>query len=295
MIRKYDSYHKSVLLKESLDFLVYEKTGCYLDCTAGEGGHTKEILEKNPDVNVISLDRDYEVLDIAKGKCLEYEDRVSFFYSSYLEFDKILERKGLKKVNGFLLDAGTSNYQLKSEGRGFSFDKNEDLDMRMDLNDKISAKDVVNRYNYKDLCKILIEYGEEKRFGRKIASSIIRRRPINTTDELVKAIKAVIPPSVRYNSKKHFASRTFQAIRIEVNEELNNIRDTLRKMPNFLEKNGRIVIISFHSLEDRIVKNFFREESDLVILTKKPITPSEEELRANPQSRSAKLRAAKRV
>lgn len=295
MRREYGSYHKSVLLKESLDFLIHDENGLYVDCTAGEGGHTKKILENYPNINIVSIDRDNEVLDIAKKKCLDYEDRVTFYYSSYFDFDEVLRKEGLKKVNGFLLDAGISNYQLKAEGRGFSYDRNEDLDMRMDLNSNVSAKDIVNGYSLKDLSRIIVEYGDERRFGRKIAYSILRRRPINTTEQLVNAVKAAIPPSIRYGSKRHFASRTFQAIRIEVNKELHILEETLKKMPKYLVENGRIVIISFHSLEDRIVKNFFKGEKDLEIITKKPFLPSEEELRANPQARSAKLRAAKRV
>lgn len=295
-MRKYEDYHKSVMVNEVLENLITKEDGIYVDCTTGEGGHIKAIYEKtNGKAKIIGVDLDYEVLEIAEQRLKEITDDIEFFKSSYRDIDIVLHGLGIEKVDGFLMDLGVSTFQLKGENRGFSFMKDEPLDMRMDPDSDFTAWNVVNEYSEEQLSKIIFEYGEEFKFSRRIARYIVNSRPINTTFELVDAIKKALPPKERYRRKRHFATKTFQAIRIEVNGEFDNIRTALEKFPEFLNKGGRICVISFHSLEDKIVKNFFRNHEKLKILTKKPILPSEEEIKINPRARSARIRVAERI
>lgn len=258
----------------------------------------RAILEATKGLSrVVGLDVDREVLELAERNLKDYQGCFQLFNLSYANFEIVLRQLGVTKVDGFLLDVGISTFQLKSLGRGFSYDIDEPLDMRMDLSRELTAERVVNGYSEKDLARIIFEYGEEQRFARKIARSIISRRPLYSTKDLVEAIKKAIPPAERYKRKSHFATRTFQAIRIEVNDELENIEKALRAIPCYLNPGGRVVIISFHSLEDGIAKRVFREKMDieLKILTKKPLLPSKDEIDLNLRARSARLRAAERI
>jgi len=287
------------MIHEALHYLLSKQEGgLYFDCTAGEGGHIRAILEATKGLSrVVGLDVDREVLELAERNLKDYQGCFQLFNLSYANFEIVLRQLGVTKVDGFLLDVGVSTFQLKSLGRGFSYDIDEPLDMRMDLSRELTAERVVNGYSEKDLARIIFEYGEEQRFARKIARSIVSRRPLYSTKDLVEAIKKAMPPAERYKRKRHFATRTFQAIRIEVNDELENIEKTLRAIPCYLNPGGRVVIISFHSLEDGIAKRVFREKMDveLKILTKKPLSPSEEEIDLNLRARSARLRAAERI
>lgn len=288
--------HVPVLLEESTDLLLGNRGKLYVDCTLGLGGHTKRILEKNPEAFVIGIDRDEEAIELAKENLKEFEGRFAIYKANFADLDVVLEAEGVDKVDGFLFDLGVSMFQLKSE-RGFSFQIDAPLDMRMDKEQKLTAYRVVNEYPEKELARIIWEYGEE-RLSRKIARAIVqyrKRKPIETTKELADIILSVYPERLKHG-RIHPATKTFQAIRIEVNRELESLKEALEKTTDRLNPKGRLVVISFHSLEDRIVKNFFREHSqELKILTKKPITPSEEEIRMNPAARSAKLRAGERV
>jgi len=290
--------HKPVLLKESVDFLTQNGGKIYVDCTLGGGGHAKEILKRREDIYLIGIDRDEEAIEIAKENLKEFEGRFSIYKANFKDLDLVLQEEGIEKVDGFLFDLGVSMYQLKGE-RGFTFQEDQPLDMRMDKEQTLTAYKVVNTYPERELIRILKEYGEEK-FAVRIAKAIVQRRkkkPIETTGELVDLILSVVPEYYKHG-KIHPATRTFQAIRIEVNEELKSLKEALGKTPFHLNPKGRLVVISFHSLEDRIVKHFMKEkekEGILRIITKKPVTPSEEEIKENPASRSAKLRVAERI
>lgn len=293
-MRKYDERHVSVLASEVVEFLVTRVDGVYVDCTVGEGGHTLRIVSLYDKAKVVALDKDCEVLRLAERNLEDYLDRVKLVHSDFVEVGEVLESLGYQEVDGFLLDLGVSTYQLKAEGRGFSFNRDEPLDMRMDpTSSSPTAREILNSYSEEELARIIKLYGEEP-FARRIARSIVRSRPIDSTLQLVEAIKRAIPPKSRFSRKRHFATRTFQALRIEVNRELEKLERVLNVIPDFLRPGGRVVVISFHSLEDRIVKNFFREDSRLILITKKPVTPSETELRSNPRARSARMRVAER-
>ncbi|MGB4434704.1 MAG: 16S rRNA (cytosine(1402)-N(4))-methyltransferase RsmH [Defluviitoga tunisiensis] len=292
-IREYNDSHISVLVNECIQYLVTKKDGIYVDCTAGEGGHIKAICEYCEDqAKIIGVDIDHEVLQIAEQKLKDHLKNVKLIKAPYQNIDVVLAGLGIEKVDGFLMDLGVSTFQLKAEDRGFSFLKDEPLDMRMDPESEVTAADIVNNYPEEKLRQIIFEYGEEKRFAYKIAKSIVRNRPINTTSELVNAVRKALPNSEVYKRKIHFATKTFQAIRIEVNNELKNLEEALSKFEKLLNKKGRVVIITFHSLEDRIVKNFFKSNDNYNLITSKPLLPSEIELNKNPRSRSAKLRIA---
>jgi len=292
-IREYNDSHISVLVNECIQYLVTKKDGIYVDCTAGEGGHIKAICEYCEDqAKIIGVDIDHEVLQIAEQKLKDHLKNVKLIKAPYQNIDVVLAGLGIEKVDGFLMDLGVSTFQLKAEDRGFSFLKAEPLDMRMDPESEVTAADIVNNYPEEKLRQIIFEYGEEKRFAYKIAKSIVRNRPINTTSELVNAVRKALPNSEVYKRKIHFATKTFQAIRIEVNNELKNLEEALSKFEKLLNKKGRVVIITFHSLEDRIVKNFFKSNDNYNLITSKPLLPSEIELNKNPRSRSAKLRIA---
>lgn len=293
-------YHKSVLVEEVLTTLNPQPGETYIDVTFGGGGHTKAILEK-ANCSVIGLDWDKEAIErnsIAIKD--EFGSRFSMLWGNFAHLHRILKKAGITKVNGFLADFGTSQFQIHQQA-GFSFRNESILDMRMSpAHQKLQARDIVNRYSESDLIKVLQDYGEES-YAKKIARAIIEQRsikPFKTTNDLADLVTTVI--TGRSGSKQHFkihpATRTFQALRIEVNNELHNIQLFLDAAVNFLAPEGRIVCISFHSLEDRLVKNFIKERSQqLVNLTKKPLQASAKELADNPSARSAKLRAAQKV
>ncbi len=292
MNREYTERHVPVMLNEVVDNLVWKVDGVYVDCTVGEGGHTEKIAERiNERGLVVGLDVDSEVLEIASKKLTPFQN-VRLVKSSYVDVPKILNEMDIHKVDGFVVDLGVSTYQLKSKGRGFSFNVDEPLDMRMDFDGVITAADVVNTYPEEKLSEIIHLYGEE-RHARKIAKLIVENRPVKTTGQLVEIIKKVIPPKERFSRKRHFATKTFQAIRIEVNKELDNIKKFLDFAPEFLSPGGRLVIITFHSLEDRLVKHTLKNNKNLKLFDL--ILPTKEEIESNSRSRSAKLRIAERV
>jgi len=290
--------HYPVMLEETISLLSGGGRRLFVDATIGLGGHAYELLRRNPDAYLIGIDKDEDALEIAKERLKEFEGRFSLYKADYRDIDEVLKAEGVEKVDGILMDLGVSMLQLKTPERGFSFRESAPLDMRMDRSQPLTAKEVVNRYPERELERIIREYGEE-RFARRIARAIVRARlkkPIETTDELASIVEGAIPKG--FYKKIHPATKTFQAIRMEVNKELPHLREALLKIPSLLNQGGRVAVISFHSLEDRVVKHTFREferEGTLRVLTKKPITPSEEEVKENPPSRSAKLRTAERV
>jgi len=291
--------HYSVLHREVLDFFKeYVEDGVIIDATIGGGGHSYMILKEIPNVFILGIDKDDFALEKAEERLKEFKGRYKLIKSSFKDLDKVIELENLKNINGVLFDFGVSIFQLKLD-RGFSFQREEPLDMRMDRTQHLTAYQVVNTYPLKELERILKEYGEERLY-KKIARLIVenrKRKRIETTKELADIVYKAYPPKLRH-SKIHPATKTFQAIRIEVNNELEEIKEGLTKGIENLNKNGIIQAISFHSLEDRIVKNIFRDYKKLKkleILTKKPIIPKNDEIRVNPPSRSAKLRVAKRL
>jgi 16S rRNA (cytosine1402-N4)-methyltransferase len=276
--------HYPVLLAETLDYLAVRPDGKYLDCTAGLGGHTRAIAEKLTEGGrLISNDRDAESLEMAKRNAAEFADRIEFQCGAFSELN-------LTDLDGMIADIGVSRFQLTDAQRGFSFQSEGPLDMRMDQSRGMTAADLVNHTAEKAIADWLYQFGEERR-ARKIARAIVRARPIRSTLHLAGVVERAVPRS----GPIHPATRTFQALRIVVNREMEELDALLEAAPRMVRKGGRIVIISFHSLEDRKVKESFRElarSGGGVILTKKPIVPGEQELRENPPSRSAKLRAA---
>jgi 16S rRNA (cytosine1402-N4)-methyltransferase len=299
--------HIPVLQKEVIKYLDPKPNENFIDCTIGEGGHTLAILEKNkPNGKVLGIEIDPQLYENLKAS--EIKNRLILVNDSFVNLKKIVEKYKFKSVNGILFDLGLSSWHLEKSGRGFSFQKNEPLDMRYyvmhfrrssNLYDKLTAEKILNEWPEKEIEKILKEYGQE-RFAKKISKKIIEERkakPIKTTFQLVEIIKKATP-IWSHHKRMHFATRTFQALRIAVNDELENLKKVLPRALEILERNGRLVVISFHSLEDRVVKNFLKENSKkyfLKILTKKPIIPSLEEIKRNPRSRSAKLRAAIKI
>ena len=305
-----DFKHYTVMLNEAVDALECENGKIYVDCTLGGGGHSELILKKiSPNGKLISFDIDDEAISFASERLKKYSN-LTILKSSYVNIKKELNTLGIEKISGgVILDLGASYHQLTKAERGFSFSKEAPLDMRFDMDSDFSAYDVVNSYSEIDLVRIFSEYGEE-RFSKRIAKKIVDARlkkKIATTTELANLIKESTPP---VKSHIHPATRVFQAIRIEVNQELKNVNIVLHDILDLLEKDAIISVISFHSLEDRIVKRFFKFESqkcrcnDLIckcpppkleILNKKPIIASDKEIEENPPSRSAKLRIAKCV
>jgi len=294
--------HIPVLLNEVIKFLNLKNNGIYVDATLGEGGHTLNILENTDEkVKVIGIDRDKEVLNVAKERLKRFKDRVFIVNDNFKNIDKILKEMKIEKIDGVLFDLGVSSFQLDSKDRGFSFRYNSILDMRMDKRQSLKAEDLVNKLPYKELEEVIRLFGEE-RFSREIAKNIClerKKKEIKTTFELVEIINKSIPEKFKYK-KIHPATKTFQGLRIAVNDELNSLKESLNKVVNFMNPGARLCIISFHSLEDRIVKRFFNEKSKvknqiLKIITKKPIIPSDTEIFSNLRSRSAKLRVAERI
>jgi 16S rRNA (cytosine1402-N4)-methyltransferase len=306
-------YHEPVMLDEVIKGLNIKKSGIYLDCTLGGGGHTKAISKIASDGRVISIDRDEEaILNFEKER--DSYPNVTVVKDNFLNIDKVLRDLKVNKVDGALIDLGVSSHQLDKGERGFSYNENYELDMRMNKDQKLSARHIVNGYTKDELREIIYNYGEEK-WADRIAEFIVKERQdrfIETTFDLVEIIKKAIPKSARIDGP-HPAKRTFQAIRIEVNKELDVIEPTIKKIVNSLNKNGIICVITFHSLEDRIVKNTFKwlekdcicppkqpicncdKKKEIKIITKKPIEASKKEIERNPRSRSAKLRIAKKI
>ncbi len=290
--------HYPVLNEEVLQFFSVIKKGVIVDATVGGGGHSYLILKNFPDIKVVGIDRDEYALERAEEKLREFTGRFTLIKESFRNIDTVLKNLGLEKVEGFLFDLGVSMFQLKME-RGFSFQREEPLDMRMDTSQKLTAYDIVNFYPPPLLEKIIKEYGEEK-FYRRIVKSIVEHRKkkrIQTTKELADIVYYSYPPPLR-RGRIHPATRTFQALRIEVNDELGQLKEGVSKAIDLLKVGRVIQVISFHSLEDRIVKNIFKEAKKLKkleIMTKKPITPGKEEVEKNPPSRSAKLRVGKKL
>lgn len=298
------SYHTPVLLKEAVDGLKLEPGGVYVDCTFGGGGHSKAILEQlGPQGRLIAFDQDKDA-----QKNLPADSRITFIPQNFRHLQRFLRLQQLTAVNGILADLGVSSHQFDQAQRGFSTRFNAVLDMRMDQQQAMKAADVVNTYSEQRLHKLFEQYGEVTN-SKTLAKTIVQirqSRPIKTTDEFQNALRSI----VKGNPDKYFA-QVFQALRIEVNDELGALREMLLQAPALLKPGGRIAVITFHSLEDRLVKNFFRHGTfdeternpfindepvnELKIITKKPITASEEELRKNPRARSAKLRIAEKV
>ncbi len=306
--------HISVLLKETVDYLNVREGKIYVDGTLGGGGHSYEILKRlNGNGRLIGIDQDAAAIEAASERLREYKDAVTIVRDNYCNMKEALSTLGIDKVDGIVLDLGVSSYQLDTIERGFSYREDASLDMRMDQRKLQTAKDIVNQYSELDLYKIIRDYGEDK-FAKNIAKHIVRAREekeIKTTLELAEIIKSAIPMKVRMTGG-HPAKRTFQAIRIELNHELDVLRNTLDDMVELLNEDGRLCIITFHSLEDRIVKNHFRDSENPCIcppnfpvcvcgrkskgrvISRKPILPSEEELTFNKRSKSAKLRVFER-
>ena len=284
--------HIPVLLNESIELLNVEEGKIYIDCTVGMGGHSEEILKKGG--VLIGIDRDAKALNIASDRL---KGNFRLFNDDFSQFPNILKSISIEKVDGIIADLGISSFQLDTSDRGFAYSKDGPLDMRMNKDASLSAYDVVNNFSEKEIADILWKYGEE-RMSRKIARNIVKNRPLNTTFDLVKVIESSIPAKIRYSHKRHSALRTFQALRIYVNNELKELELLIDNSIKHLNKNGRIVIISFHSLEDRIVKHKFRDyakNGGLNILTKKPLVPTTDEVYNNKRAHSAKLRCAQKT
>lgn len=282
--------HTPVLQKEVLEYLNPKANENFVDCTLGFGGHSLAVLQRtDPEGKVLGIEADPELCKKVLARNIE---RLIIVNDSYCNLKKIVEEKKFGPLHGILLDLGLSSWHLERSGRGFTFQKQEPLDMRYRDDTPLRAETIVNSWSRGDIEKILKEYGQE-RFASRIAKKIVGvrgSRKIENTFQLVEIINKAVPASYR-RGRINPATRTFQALRIAVNDELNNLRKVLPQTVDILSQGGRLVVISFHSLEDRIVKNFLKENK-LKILTKSPVTPGEEEIRANPSSRSAKLRAA---
>ncbi|OOM09240.1 16S rRNA (cytosine(1402)-N(4))-methyltransferase RsmH [Clostridium saccharobutylicum] len=306
--------HVSVLLNECIEALNIKEDGIYVDCTLGGAGHSSHILKHlSKEGMLIGIDQDKDALKAAKERLKEF-DNVKYVHSNFYNIDNILNQLEIEKVDGILMDLGVSSYQLDEAERGFSYMQDAPLDMRMNRDNDFSAYDIVNNYTEEDIYRIIKDYGEE-RFAKRIANFIVNRRgekPIETTFELVDIIKAAIPAKARREGP-HPAKRTFQAIRIEVNSELKILNKTIEDGVNRLNKGGRMAIITFHSLEDRIVKLKFRELDNpcicpkgfpicvcgkkpiVKLISRKGIAPSNEEIEENPRSRSAKVRVIEKL
>jgi len=289
--------HRAVLLQEVLENLKPAPGKKILDCTVGGGGHSRFILELiTPGGKLIGIDQDSSALKTASERLKGFEKETVLIKGNFRDAKSILTKQGLGKVDGVLYDLGLSSLQLEEGERGFSIKLNAPLDMRMDRGQKINAGNLVNKISEPDLKGILKSLGEERQAGR-IARAIVSRRPIMTTHQLAETVLRAIPAK-RRSARIHPATRTFQALRIAVNDELGALNEALDNLPGIVKEGGRICIISFHSLEDRIVKHRFKaykKANILNIVTKKPITPEREEILINPRSRSAKLRVAERI
>lgn len=299
-------YHVPALLKETIDLLEIKPEGRYIDATLGGGGHSKEILRRGGELLVI--DRDPEAIKNMEDFLKACPSSNSFggksrppklAQANFSEIDKVALENGFTEVDGILFDLGVSSHQLETPARGFSFNTEGPLDMRMDPGLSVTAKDLVNGLNEGELFELFSKLGEE-RFAKRYSRAIVKARqekPIETCNELAEIILRNSPPRGKFD-RTHPATRVFQALRIAVNDELNSVREVLPKALDLLKKGGRLGVISFHSLEDGIVKRFFLENEEkglLKLLNKKPVTPAEEEVRSNPRARSAKLRVAEKL
>ena len=307
--------HVSVLLKETIDGLNIKPDGIYVDGTLGGGGHSLEIAKRlSKNGHLYGIDRDTDAIEAAGERLREYSDRFTAIHSNFYNAAEVLKNIGVQKIDGFILDLGVSSHQLDEADRGFSYMQDAPLDMRMDRGAPYTAWNVVNEKSEKELNDIIFKYGEEK-WAKRIAQFIVAERekkPIDTTYELVEVIKKAVPKGARRDGP-HPAKRTFQAIRIEVNGELAILDKTVDDMTEMLSEGGRMCIITFHSLEDRIIKNAMKRHEnpctcppefpvcvcgkvpDGKVMTRKPILPSDEELEVNPRSRSAKLRIMEKI
>ena len=313
---KADALHLPVLLRETVEWLSPPPDGIVLDCTVGMGGHSAELLKHIPRGRLVGLDQDVEALQHA-GLALQGDPRVTLVKANFADLLKVLKDNSLSEVDSVLMDIGVSSLQLDSPLRGFSFQQNGPLDMRMDASASLTAADVVNTYPEEKLANVIYEYGEERK-SRQIANAIVRHReqkPFETTEELALLAKKVLgsPKPKKGESFKHPATRLFQALRIEVNQELEVLKSALQDALSILKPGGRLAVITFHSLEDRIVKQYFKSESvdcicppripqcvcghkaSIELLTRKPVEASEEEIAQNPRSRSAKLRVVQKL
>ncbi len=306
-------HHIPIMLDACIEGLMIKQNGIYIDGTLGGGGHAEAVLAKLEKGRLIGIDRDFNAIRAASQRLAHYSQQFVAYKRNYSEIPALLQDENISGVDGILLDLGVSSHQLDTAERGFSFHDDAPLDMRMNQSDYLTASDVVNTYSEAALCKIIETYGEE-RWAKRIAQFIVRQReiePIQTTLDLVRVIKQAIPKKARQDG--HPARKTFQAIRIEVNDELDQLADVIKKLADVLNPGGRLAIITFHSLEDRIVKHTFRElardcicppefpvctcqhRAIVKIVNRKPIIPSEQEVAANPRARSAKLRICQKL
>ena len=306
--------HRPVLLRETIELLAAKRGGLFVDCTVGLGGHSEAILQASSDAQVLGIDRDEEALELARQRLAQYGSRFRAVHADFRELTRVLATAKVRQVRGVLADLGVSSLQLDSPSRGFSFRHDAPLDMRMDVTGGETAAQLLGRLSEVDLARIIFEYGEERR-ARRIARRIVERResgePIRTTRDLAHLVERAVGPEK--NRRIHPATRTFQALRIAVNDELENLDRFLGEAVDHLEPDGRLAVISFHSLEDRIVKRTLLKLSgrcqcpprlprcicgaskSVEILTKRPIAPTETEAEDNPRARSSKLRAARKL
>lgn len=309
-----NAVHVSVLLNECIDNLNIRPEGTYLDGTLGLGGHSYEIAKRLSTGRLICIDRDENAIAYSRERLREFSDKVTFVHANFSEAAEILDNLGIESVDGMLFDLGVSSPQLDDAGRGFSYMQDAPLDMRMNQSSRLTAYDIINGYGENEIAKILFEFGEE-RFSRRIAQEIVKARiqkPVETTLELVDIIRSAMPAAA-LREKQHPAKRSFQAIRIAVNDELGEISKMMDTAPDALASGGRLCVISFHSLEDRIIKNKIASRENgctcpreapictcgfvrtLKSVSRKPILPTDEEIETNPRSRSAKLRVAEHI
>lgn len=306
-------YHLPIMKEEVISGLNLRDGGIYFDGTVGGAGHSYEILARNPSVKLIATDKDEDAIKAATERLKDFEGRFKLFRTDFKHFEEVFEEAGIQEIDGYLLDLGISSHQIDDEERGFSYKNgNVPLDMRMDRRSEFTAREVVNGYSEEELRKLLREYGEEA-FAASIARNIVRKRSvraIETCKELEEIVEESVPAKYRFNA---CARKTFQAIRIEVNGELNGLRECVEGLTRRLKKGGRGCILTFHSLEDRIVKEVFRDMNttctcpkdfpvcvcgkvqEIILPTRKPITASEEEIKNNSRSKSAKLRIAEKI
>jgi 16S rRNA (cytosine1402-N4)-methyltransferase len=308
-----DFHHVSVLYKETIKGLNIKENGIYVDATLGGGGHTLGIFDSSSNVQVIGIDQDEEAIEASKNRLYKYENNILFIKDNFKNIKQILKENNIDFIDGAVIDLGVSSHQIDTVSRGFTYQKDAPLDMRMDKNKDFSALNIINEYKEEDLIKIFHKYGEEK-FAKRIAGNIVKSRSkksIKTTGELVDIIKRSIPAS--YMRDGHPGKRVFQAIRIEVNNELEIIDNALLDFIDVLRSGGRMAVITFHSLEDRIVKKTFNEAAKgctcppefpicvcnkkpvVKLVNKKPIVPNENEIKNNPRSRSSKLRIIEKI
>lgn len=306
--------HYSVMLNEVIDNLSIKEYGIYVDCTAGGGGHSLEILKRLQGGKLISIDKDADAIQACQSKFRGFENASVLVHDDFHNYKEILQNLGINEVDGVIIDLGVSSHQIDVAERGFSYRFDAPLDMRMNREQSLSAYDVVNNYTEEELVEIFFKFGEEK-FSRRIAGKIVeyrKEKPIETTLELVSVIESALPAKVIYE-KGHSSKRIFQAIRIEVNGELDDLKQSLMDMVDSLKSGGRICVLTFHSLEDRIVKEAFRElatdcicpkelpicvcnhKKSINLITRKPIIATKEELEINSRSASAKLRVAEKI